>query len=148
MQQPQITTAKREDKSGTKLKHAEDLLHERKAEVAKGKQPEVKRIPEKLFRDFIVDYSEWMKGRHKSEHVKKYITKGLKERFGNVYLRQFNTLLVEKFQSDLIEKGYKNGYINKIANLLKAMINKAIDWEMVQEDVLRPSRRLISLIAF
>jgi integrase len=51
-------------------------------------------------------------------------------------------MLVEQLQSDLIAKGYKNAYINKVLNVFKAMFTKAVEWEMVEEDVLRRVRKV------
>ncbi len=138
-------SAKRGDRSGTKVQDAEALLHERKADVGKGKQPEVKRIAAYTFKDLADQYGEWMKGRHRSEHVKRYIITHLTERFGNIPLRRFNTPIVEELQTDLINKGHKNAYTNKILNVFGAMFTKAVEWEMVEDDTLRKVRKVKAL---
>jgi integrase len=51
-------------------------------------------------------------------------------------------MLVEQLQSELIAKGHKNAYTNKVLNVFKAMFTKATEWEMIEEDVLRRIRKV------
>lgn len=138
-------SAKRGDRSGTKLKDAEDLLHERKADILKGKQPEVKRIGNYSFKDLVDQYKPWMEGRHLSAKVKTYVIDSLFDRYFSIPLRQFNIPLVEELQTELINKGHKNAYVNKVMNILKAMLTKAVEWEMVESDILRRVRKVKGL---
>lgn len=57
-------------------------------------------------------------------------------------LKRFNTVIVDQLRTDLINKGYKPASNNKVTNLLKTMLNKAIEWEMVTEDVLKRIRKV------
>ena len=74
-------SAKQGERAGAKLKDAEDLLHERKADILKGKQPEVKRIGNYSFKDLVKEYKPWMEGRHLSAKVKTYVIDSLFGRF-------------------------------------------------------------------
>jgi integrase len=138
-------SAKQGDRSGTKQKDAEDLLHERKADILKGKQPESKRIGNYSFKDLVDQYKPWMEGRHLSAKVKTYVIDSLFDRYNSLPLRQFNTPIVEQLQTELINKGHKNAYVNKVLNILKAMLTKAVEWEMVEPDMLKRVRRVKSL---
>jgi len=87
-------------------------------------------------------YRAWIEGRQNSAKVKGYIIGHLETRFGTLPLRRFNMMLVEQLQSDLIAKGHKNAYTNKVLNVFKAMMTKSVEWEMVEEDVLRRIRKV------
>ncbi len=127
------------------LKKAEELLHKRKAAIQEGKEPETRRIGNFSFKDLVQEYKTWMEGRHASARVKGYVIKDLQDRFGLLPLRRFNTAVVEQLQTDLIAKGYKNAYVNKVVNILKAMFTKAVEWEMVESDMLKKIRKVKSL---
>ena len=135
-----------ESTGSDKFRDAETLLLQRKQGIKEGKQPEVKRIANCSFKELAGQYREWIKGRHRSEPVKKYVIAALVERYGNIPLRRFNTPLVEQLQTELIGKGHKNAYINKVLNTLKAMFTKAVEWEMVESDVLKRVRRVKGLV--
>ena len=134
-----------ESSGSTKQKDAETLYRQRKQSIDEGKQPEVKRIANYTFRELAVQYSEWMKGRHRSEKVKKYIIAGLVVRFGSIPLRRFNTPIIEQLQTELMNKGHKNSYVNKVLNVFKAMLTKATEWEMLETEVLKRVRRVKGL---
>ena len=123
------------ERSGTKLKEAEDLLHERKAEVLKGKQPEKKKpIPNVLFKNFVPEYLKWAK-RQRAYKQKSTLVNQLKEIFGNYPLRAFNGRLLEQYQTERLEKGNKPGTVNRHITVIKHMMSKAVEWEMVEEEV-------------
>jgi integrase len=69
-----------------------------------------------------------------------YRIKDLLSTFGSLQLRKFSTLLVEQYQTDLLNKNLKPASVNKNISLLKAMIKKAVDWEMVEESMLKKVR--------
>ncbi|MBA4419048.1 MAG: hypothetical protein C0392_14260 [Syntrophus sp. (in: bacteria)] len=135
----------RESSGGDKFKAAEDLLIERKQSVREGKQPEVKKITNHIFKELATQYKVWIEGRQSSAKVKGYVIGQLETRFGTIPLRRFNMMLVEQLQTDLIAKGHKNAYTNKVLNVLKAMFTKAVEWEMVEEDILRRVRKVKGL---
>ena len=62
-------------------------------------------------------------------------------RFGTLPLRRFNMMLVEQLPTELIAKEHKNAYTNRALSILKTMCTKAVEWEMVEEDVLRRVRK-------
>lgn len=132
-----------ESTGSDKFKIAEALLTERRKAVLDGKLPEVvKKIENHTFTELCDKYIEWMTGRQKSARVKKYIISQLRDVYGNLPLRRFNSLIVEKHQTELISKGLKPASINKTLNVLKHMFNKATEWEMVEETVLKRVRKV------
>ena len=125
-----------------KFKVAEDLLIERKQFIREGKQPEARRIANYTFKQLADQYKAWIEGRQDSARVKGYVIGQLETRFGTLPLRRFNMMLVEQLQTGLIAKEHKNAYTNKVLNILKAMFTKAVEWEMVEEEVLRRIRKV------
>lgn len=51
-------------------------------------------------------------------------------------------MVVEQYQTALIKRELKPASINKNIGLLKAMIRKAVDWNMVEEETLKRVRRV------
>ncbi len=134
-----------ESSETTKHSDAVLLYNKRKAEVEKGKAPEIRKIANYKFKELAERYSDWMNGRHRSANSKQYRINQLISHFGIIPLRQINTLIVEQYQTDLINKGLKPASVNKNISLLKAMINKATDWYMVEEGVLKCVRKCKNL---
>ena len=125
-----------------KLDKAESFLADRKAEVRVGIEPQIKKIPNYTFKKLAEEYTKWIEGRQASAKVKGYIIGELKQRFGNVPLKRFSTMLVEQLQTDIIRKGFKNSYNNKVLNVFKHMFSKAVEREMVEADVLKRIRKV------
>jgi len=126
----------------SKLDKAESFLADRKAEIRVGIEPQIKRIRNYSFKQLSDEYNKWIEGRQASAKVKGYIIGELNTRFGNVPLKRFNTMLVEQLQTDIIRRGFKNGYNNKVLNVFKHMFTKAVEWEMVEADVLKRIRKV------
>lgn len=130
------------ESSGSKsFKDAEALLIKRKAEIKAGKQPEVKRIANHTFKELATEYKEWAK-RQRSYKSKEGFINQLVDYFGNLPLRRFNTLLIEKFQTERLNKGNKPATVNRLIATLKHMLHKAVDWNMLEEETLKMVRRV------
>ena len=130
-----------ESSKSTKLKDAQALLAKRKAAIVEGKQPEVKRIKNYTFRELTEEYLRWAE-RQRSFRSKKGFILQLLDRFGSLPLRRFNTMLIEQFQTERIQKGNKPATPNRLITTLKHMLTKAVEWEMVEEDVLKRIRKV------
>lgn len=144
-------SSKQGDRTGTKLKDAESLLHERKADIGRGKQPEIKKkIPNHTFKDLSIEYLKWAK-RQRSFEKKETLINQLVTIFGAYPLRAFNGKLLEQYQTERMEKGNKQGKyqvgnkpgtINRHVAAIKHMFTKAVEWEMVEEEALKRVRRV------
>jgi integrase len=146
-------SAKQGDRPGTKLQDAEALLHERKADVGRGKQPEIrKKIPNITFKALSVEYLQWAK-RQRSFPQKETLVNQLVTIFGAYPLRAFNSRLLEQYQTERMEKGRKQAKktipagnkpatINRHVAVIKAMFTKAVEWELVEEEVLKKVRKV------
>lgn len=134
-----------ESSGSDKFREAEVLLIQRRNAIKEGKQPEIKRIANHTFRELAEKYIQWMQGRHRSAESKKYRINIILSHFGNLPLRHFNTLSVEQYQTILINKGLKPATVNKHISILKAMIKKAVDWNMVEDGTLKRVRKVKQL---
>lgn len=137
-----------ESSGSNRLRDAEFLLLKRKREVREGKSPEIenRRIGNHSFNELAEKYIAWMEGRHRSASTKAYRISDLTSYFNNIPLRRFNTLLVEQYQTELINRGrLKPASINKNISILKAMLKKAVDWQMVEEGILKKVRAVKNL---
>jgi len=134
-----------ESSGSTKFKDAEHLLLKRKNAIKEGKQPEAIRIKNYTFKQLTEKYCQWMQGRHRSAYSKQCRINTMLSHFGCLPLRRFTTLVVEQYQTDLISKGLKPASVNKNVSIIKAMIHKAVDWEMVEEETLKRVRNVKQL---
>jgi integrase len=134
----------RESTGSTKFRDAEALLIQRKQAVKEGKQPVIKRIANYTFNELAEQYLQWAK-RQRSFKSKVYFIKQLSEAFGHLPLRRFNTMLLEQYQTERLQKGNKPATVNRLLATLKHMITKAVEWDMVEEETLKRVRKVKSL---
>ncbi len=120
----------RESAKTTSKREAEYLLVCRKKDVKEGKAPEIKKIKNHFFRDLVGNYLSWAE-RQKGFRRKKGIIGMLFRDFGNIPLRHFTTMAVEKYQTKIINNGKANATANRHLATLKHMFTKAVEWEMV-----------------
>lgn len=140
----------RESSVSTKFRDAEALLIQRRQAIKEGKQPEIIKIGNFYFNELADNYITWAERQRSVESKRQYI-EALKEYFKNLPLRRFNTMLVEQFQSEKLQqiyyekkdvkKNYQSSSINRWTATLKHMFTKAVEWHMVEEDVLKRVRR-------
>ena len=133
---------KRESSHSEEHKAAIRLLADRQKTISNGKEPEIKRIPNYTFKEITEKYKAWIEGRQNSAKTKGYIIGQLVSVFGDIQLKRFNTAMTDQLQTDLISKQYKPSSNNKVLNILKHMFSKAVEWEMVDEDVLKRIRKV------
>ena len=105
--------------------------------IAEGKWfPETKEeLEEYTFRELAEKYLSWIDGRQKSAHWKGYLIKELLLNFEGMLLNQFNTEILEQFQTKKIRKGNKPATVNRFLAVISHMFTKAVDWKMMFKDV-------------
>ena len=121
-----------------KLKHC---LSKESRQLKEGKQPEVKKIKNYGFNELVEQYTKWVE-RQRSFKSKIYLLKQLADAFGNFPLRQFNTMLIEQYQTERLNKGNKPATVNRLLATLSHMFSKAVDWDMVEEETLKRIRKV------
>jgi len=97
---------------------------------------------EYTFKELAEKYQEWMKGRHKSADRKMYTIKGLLTEFGDRELSCFTVEQLERYQSKRLELGNGPRTANMYITTTKAMFTKALDWNMVSEQILKQVRKV------
>src|SRR5512139_4085015 len=94
----------RESSKSSKVKDAETLLTKRRRTVLDGKMPEIKKITNHSFNQLADDYLKWAE-RQRAFAQKKLIINQLKDRFGTLALRRFDTRMIEGYQSERLLAG-------------------------------------------
>jgi integrase len=131
----------RESSHSSKLKDASDLLIGRRNEIKEGKEPEIKkRIVNHTFNELAEQYKKWAE-RQRGFKSKTYLIDQLTGAFGSIHLRQFNSMLLEQYQTERLQKGNKPATANRLLATLKHMFTKAVEWEMVEEGTLKRIRK-------
>jgi len=131
-----------ESSGSTSYKVAEDKVAERRKSVREGKDPDAaRRIGNHNFGELAEQYLQWAV-RQRSFRRKKIITKQLVAEFGNLPLRRFSTMIVEEYQSKMLNAGKAPATSNRHLANLKHMFTKAVEWEMVEEEARKPVRRV------
>ena len=125
----------------SRYKDAEALLLQRKQSIKEGKQPETKKIVNHSFNELIAEYLKWAE-RQRCFKSKVYLIKQLVDTFGRLPLRRFNTMLVEQYQTERLQRGNKPATVNRLLATLKHAFTKAVEWDMVEEEVLKRVRKV------
>lgn len=144
------------ESSGSTLKaDAELLLAQRRLEVNAGREPETrKRAKNFTFEDLAERYKPFV-ANQKGASIKNIYIRQLVKEFGQVKLCNFNLAMVETWQArrlseprPALKKGgapllpVKPATVNRVLACLKHMFTKALDWEMVSEDVYKKVRKV------
>ncbi|MCG2722551.1 MAG: site-specific integrase [Thermodesulfovibrionales bacterium] len=142
------------ESAGEKFQAAMVLLADRKATIASGKEPDIKVIPNHTFKELVANYREWCK-KQRAYPSKKYLIEQLESKFGDLPLRRFSTMLIEQFQTERLSQGKKKvrvndsewrlipnkpATVNRLLATLSHMFTKAVEWEMVEENILKRIR--------
>jgi integrase len=131
-----------ESSNSTYFKVAQSLLIDRKKDIKEGKEPlAAKRIGNNTFRKLAEEYLPLAK-RQESYNTKKYFIKDLIKSFGNRPLRKFTTKNVWDYHNKILSSGRTPATANRHLATLKHMFTMAVEWELVEEEVLKRIRRV------
>jgi integrase len=144
------------ESTGSDLKaDAELVLAQRRLDVDQGKEPVTRRRSRNYTFQELADKYLLFTANQKGIESKKVFVRELCRSFGSVKLSAFNLALLEGWQSEKLSKprrGYasdkvkrlplKPATVNRTSACLKHMFTKALDWEMVSEDVVKRVRKL------
>jgi integrase len=152
-------TQKFESSRSTLKADAEVLLGQRREDLARGREPVVKKIPNYTFNELADEYLKWAE-RQRGFRSKRGFVGQLRKEFGALPLRNFNSLMLEQFQTRRLKEGArakrprsghaledghagnKPATVNRLVATLKHMFSKAEEWDMVEEDVLKRVRKV------
>ncbi|RZD18980.1 MAG: site-specific integrase [Candidatus Acididesulfobacter diazotrophicus] len=93
--------------------------------------------PAMTFSELADKYLEFTAKRLKSHSRLKSFIKNLINRFGDKPLDDFSLEDIEDIQGDILKKGQSAAYANRLVVITKIMFNRALDWELVSEDVIK-----------
>ncbi|MBN1353805.1 MAG: site-specific integrase [Candidatus Omnitrophica bacterium] len=126
---------------GPSKRTATNALRKIKVEIAEGKYLDKQAIEKIKFSDFAEQYlGLYCKHNHKPGSFKKDINAAniLKRYFGDKYIDEISTFQIERFKAEFI-KTVKPATVNRRIAFLKAMLNRAIEWEKLKEN---PARKV------
>ncbi|MHB1697735.1 MAG: tyrosine-type recombinase/integrase [bacterium] len=125
-------------------KLAEEIYLNRRHEIITGIEPERERkvLQKFTFNELTERYLSYTDGRLKSHSRLKSFVKKLIKTFGNIRLDDFNLILIENMQSEIIKNNLSVAYANRLTAILKRMFTKALEWEMISEGVLKRIRSI------
>lgn len=123
----------------------EEWATELKRRHEKGEQVNaaVKQAPKErtTFRELSERYLEFIKGRLKSARNIAYTVKFLVLTFNEKPLDSFKLADVEKLQNDAISRGLSVRTANSFVNITLTMLNKACEWELIDEQVIKAVKK-------
>jgi integrase len=131
----------RESSRSSKFKDAEVLLIKRRQLIKEGKEPEIKKISNHSFRELATEYLKWTE-RQRGSKQKVNVVKQLVKVFGQYPLRYFGSRMLEQYQTERTQAGNKSATVNRHLATIKHMFNKAVEWDWVEEEVLKRVRRV------
>jgi len=130
----------RESTGKTTQKEAEYVLACRRKEIEEGMLPDTKKISYK-FAELANEYDTTWAKQQKGYGTKKYIIRQLVEEFGNLNVKDLDTIIVERYQSKYL-RTRKPATANRMLACLKHMLTKAVDWNMANEETLKRVRKV------
>lgn len=122
---------------------ARDRAREILADVIKGNAPLTKRSKAQYtLKEFIEqEYAPWRHAHRKRAQEDIYrVIKQFVGEFGNTYLGAISPLLVDKWRSRRVMSGIKSVTVNRDIAILKALLSKAEEWNIIPENPLRKFR--------
>jgi integrase len=97
---------------------------------------------ELAFSELANKWTTFINGRLKSAYNTGFLVKKLVERFKDKRLSGFTMQDLELLQNDWVNMGFSIAYANRLVSAVKRMFAKAVDWELIGEDVLKRIRKV------
>ena len=137
---------RKRERVGPRRKLAIEALAKRRVEVAENKFLDKREEPPKIrFKDFAKEYDKWCQTNNKGYEKKKTYIKHLVNVFGDKYLNEITTWLIEKYKIERRKENRKStsrpikvGTVNRELATLKHMFSKAVEWGFLKENPAKP----------
>jgi len=134
------------EKVGPWRRLALEALAKRKVEIAENKFLDKRKEPPKIkFKDFAKEYDKWCQINNKGYAKKKTYINHLAEVFGDKYLSEITTWVIEKYKIERKKQNrkstntpIKHSTVNRELATLKHMFSKAIEWGFIKENPAKP----------
>jgi len=126
------------ESSGSKRKRdAEQLLARRKYEISQSTfNPS--RYQDLTFSEFLPQYMDWAKDHKKPSTIKRnrQFIKHLEPYVAGRLLKDITLAIAEDYKNDRKRQGASNATINRERSFLKAVLNKAVKWDVIEKNPL------------
>ncbi len=121
---------------------ANRILKSIEGKIAEGKWfPDSREtMPIYRFAELTEKYFEWASRQKAFLRWKKYLIRQLEKEFGKMNMNEFETYLLEHFQSKCLGTGNKPATVNRLIAVLSHMFTKAVDWNMMDQNVAKSIR--------
>jgi integrase len=129
---------RKREKVGPSKTLADKALRKRQIEIAENKFLDVKRAARVSFKTLATTYLET----HSKPNKKSWKSsdsnslRNLTPFFGHRYLHEISPMLIEKYKNER-RSAVSNASVNRELSCLRAMFNRAIDWEMATDNPVR-----------
>lgn len=129
----------RESSESPRKRDAELLLTKRKYEIRQGKFDGNPKKDELKFRNFIPQYMDWAKSHKKASTIERnyQFLDHLNPHFSELTLTQIDLISAEKYKKTRITQEASNATINRERSFLKAVLNKAVKWGIIDQNPLK-----------
>ena len=129
----------RESSESPRKRDAELLLAKRKYEIRQGKFEVNPRKEDPKFRKFIPQYMDWAKNHKKASTIERnyQFLDHLNPHFSELKLTQINLISAEEYEKARIAEKASNATINRERSFLKAVLNKAVKWSIIDQNPLK-----------
>jgi len=132
----EVVTIPKVDPSNINRLDALKALSIRKAEIAEGKFNIAQTKPPMPFKKLCNRYLDYAKNNKRSWKRDQQSINHFLKHFKNKTLQQIHPLIIEKYKSDR-KKEVKPATINRDLATLRNMLNKAVDWGMIESSPFR-----------
>jgi len=127
----EVVTIPKVDPSNINRLDALKALSIRKGEIAEGKFNISQTKPQVLFKKLCNRYLEYCKNNKRAWQRDEQSIKHFLKHFKNKTLQQINPWIIEKYKSERKEE-VKPSTVNRELDTLRNMLNKAVDWGMIE----------------
>ena len=122
------------EKIGTSKKLARITLEKRRVEIAENRFLDIKKEKKIKFSVLAETFlNEYSKPNNRSYRKDKSFVKILTEFFGDRYLPEIDSLLIEGYKAERL-KTIKPASVNRELDVLKSIFNRAIEWNMLSDN--------------
>ncbi|MFC1887100.1 tyrosine-type recombinase/integrase [Thermodesulfobacteriota bacterium] len=132
-------TRYRESSESPRKRDAEQLLARRKYEISQGAfNPSVNQ-KDVTFSEFLPRYMDWAKDNKKPSTIERnhQFLDHLKPYVADKLLKNITLVLAENYRKDRKKQKASNATINRERSFLKAVLNKAVEWDVIDKNPLR-----------
>ena len=134
----------RESSESVRKRDAEQLLARRKYEIRQGLYNPSVNMRELTFSEFLPQYMDWAKDHKKPSTIERnyQFLKHLEPYVSGKLLSRINLVLAEEYKKDRKKEGASNATVNRERSFLKAVLNKAVKWGMIDKNSLQYMEQL------